>query len=252
MRLAMNPNTTRTQILFNEEDVARYLALNPDIEHHWNNEHGYYDRYVKRLIDTLLALCLCFFLIPLLIIIAIAIKTTSSGPVFYRGIRGAYGGGDFRIFKFRSMVVNAEQMGGGTTALNDSRITWIGAFLRKTKLDETPQLFNVLLGDMSFIGPRPELLQYTQNYTGAEELILQVRPGITDVSSLTFIALDEIVGEANVDEVFEEFVLKRKNLLRVGYVLFQSPLLDLKIFGLTLWKVVEKFIGIVFKRSRDK
>jgi len=107
----------------------------------------------------------------------------------------------------------------------------------------------VLKGDMSFIGPRPELLQYTRAYLGAEKLILRVRPGITDVSSLMFISLDQVVGGGNADETYERLVLKRKNLLRIGYVLFQSPWLDARLFCLTVWQVVVKFANILFKRG---
>lgn len=248
----MDLNLSQKTTLFDDKDVREFLALNPGIEHRWNNRHRYYNRYVKRPADTLLAFCLCILLAPLLIAISIAVKITSSGPIFYRGVRGGYKNRSFRIFKFRSMVVNAEMLGGGATALNDPRITKVGHFLRKTKLDEIPQLFNILWGDMGFIGPRPELLQYTQAYKGAEELILTVRPGITDVSSLVFISQDEIVGSVNAVEAYERLVLRKKNLLRVGYVLFQSPFLDLKIFGLTLWKVIEKFMSIFTKRNRIK
>lgn len=238
-------------IFFSDKDVKEYLVIHPEAIQCWMDKSHFYDYFVKRLIDFVLALFLSIILLPFFATIALAIKLTSSGPVFYRGIRGAYGGGEFRIFKFRSMVVNAEQFGGGTTALNDSRITRLGTFLRKTKLDETPQLFNILVGDMSFVGPRPELLKYTKMYRGAEKLILQVRPGITDVSSLAFISLDEVVGGTNADEIYERLVLKRKNLLRIGYVLFQSPMLDTKLFCLTVWQVIGKFYNITFKRNGE-
>ena len=106
---------------------------------------------------------------------------------------------------------------GGTTALNDPRITRTGKALRKLKLDELPQVYNVLLGSMSFIGPRPELLRYTEAYKGEEKIILEVRPGITDFSSIEFISLDEIVGAENADEMYEKYVLEKKNKLRIRY-----------------------------------
>jgi lipopolysaccharide/colanic/teichoic acid biosynthesis glycosyltransferase len=138
------------------------------------------------------------------------------------------------------MVVNADKIGGGTTALNDSRITKVGRFLRKTKLDEIPQLLNIIKGEMSFIGPRPELLQYTDNYTDEEKLILEVRPGITDISSIRFIALDEIVGTQNADEYYEKHILKQKNALRMEYVRKQSLHLDTKLFFTTIFGVFGK------------
>ena len=109
------------------------------------------------------------------------------------------------------MVEGAEKLGGGTTRLNDPRITRVGSFLRDTKLDELPQLINVVLGDMSLVGPRPELAVYTQRYTPEEKKMLNVRPGITDLSSLEFSSLDEHVGENDADRVFEEKVFPKKN-----------------------------------------
>ena len=204
---------------------------------------------VKRLLDFVLALIFVIILTPLYCIIALLIKLDSSGPVFYRGIRTGRHGKEFKIFKFRSMINDAENLGGGTTALFDKRITKSGAFLRKSKLDEIPQLFNILKGDMSFIGPRPELPRYTSIYQGDEQLILYVRPGITDLSSLEFISLDEIVGSDNADEVYEKYVLKRKNELRIQYVIDQSFGLDFKIFLKTVADVLKKIIKIITNRK---
>lgn len=229
---------------FCEKDVEEYILAHTETILNWKNKNHFYDRFIKRLLDFVFAVLLGVFFLPCFAVIAIVIKLTSPGPIFYRGIRCGYGGVTFRIFKFRTMVVNAEHIGGGTTALNDPRITRVGAFLRKTKLDETPQVLNILRGEMSFVGPRPELLQYTQEYRGAEKLILQVRPGITDVSSMTFISLDELVGGADADQNYERLVLKRKNLLRIGYVLYQSPLLDAKLFFMTVWQVTRKCAGV--------
>lgn len=174
------------------------------------NYKKFYNAHVKSKLDFLLALVFLIVLLPVYIIISLAIIIDSGFPVFYKADRGGYKGVPFKIFKFRSMVKNADKIGGGTTALNDPRITCVGAFLRKTKLDEIPQLFNILNGTMSFIGPRPELLKYTNQYEGEEKLILEVRPGITDYSSIEFINLDEIVGGENADEMYEKHVLKKK------------------------------------------
>lgn len=145
------------------------------------------------------------------------------------------------------MVKNADQVGGGTTALHDSRITKVGNILRKTKIDEFPNLFNILKGQMSFVGPRPELLRYTREYHGAEKIILEVRPGITDYSSLEFINLDEIVGSGNADEVYEQKVLPLKNKLRMKYAAEVSFKTDVKIFCMTVGKVIEKAFGFLFR-----
>ena len=131
--------------------------------------------------------------------------------------------------------------------MNDPRITKVGSFLRKTKLDETANLLNVLLGNMSFIGPRPELLQYTEQYTEEEKKILLVRPGITDYSSIEFINLDEIVGSENADEMYEKYVLKRKNALRLKYAETVSLKTDIKLFFVTVGKVFSKAFRYIKK-----
>lgn len=189
-------------------------------------------------------------LLPFYLIISIIVLIDDGFPIFYRPLRGGYNDKPFRIMKFRSMIKNADKVGGGTTALNDPRITKVGAFLRKTKLDETPQLFNILTGKMSFIGPRPELLQYTNKYDDEEKVILKVRPGITDYSSIEFISLDEIVGGDNADEMYEKYVLKRKNELRIKYANEVSFFVDFKIFFKTVGSVFKKAWNYIFKREK--
>lgn len=210
---------------------------------------GIYNRFVKRLIDIVLAVFLFILMLPVILIISIAIIIDTGFPVFYRAERGGYNNKTFKIFKFRTMVQNADKIGGGTTALNDSRITKVGNFLRKTKLDEFANLISIIKGDMSFIGPRPELLRYTDAYEGAEKLILKVRPGITDYSSIEFINLDEIVGSENADEYYEKYVLKKKNLLRIKYAATVSFTTDLKLFWSTVWGVIKKALNFMFVRK---
>lgn len=210
---------------------------------------GVYNRFVKRCFDFALSLLLIIVLSPVLLITALAVKAEDGGPVLYKAERGGYNNRVFKIYKFRSMVVNADSIGGGTTALHDDRITKVGRVIRKIKLDEFPNLFNVIKGDMSFIGPRPELLRYTSRYTGAEEYILKVRPGMTDYSSIEFINLDEIVGSGNADEMYEKYVLPEKNKLRVKYAATVSLSTDIKLFFMTAWKVVEKAFGFFFKKE---
>ena len=206
---------------------------------------SFYNKYVKRIFDLLVALVALFPLFPIYLIISLVVVLDSGFPVFYRAERGGYLGKTFKIYKFRSMVKDADKIGGGTTALNDSRITKVGAFLRKTKLDEIPQLFNILNGTMSFVGPRPELLRYTEKYEGEEKDILKVRPGITDYSSIEFINLDEIVGGENADEMYEKYVLKRKNELRVKYAHTVSFATDTKLFWLTVYKTIKKALKFI-------
>lgn len=210
---------------------------------------GIYNRVFKRVVGFALALPFAVIAVPLYICIGAAILAEDGPPVFYRPLRGGYKGKNFRIFKFRTMVKNADKIGGGTTANHDPRITKVGAILRKTKLDETANLINILLGTMSFIGPRPELLQYTEKYEGDEKEILEVRPGVTDYSSIEFINLDEIVGSGNADEMYEKYVLKRKNALRIKYAENVSFKTDVQIFFTTVWKVLEKAFGFIVKKE---
>lgn len=210
---------------------------------------GFYNRYIKRILDMLITGVALLILWPFYLIVALCVAIEDGFPVFYRAPRGGYKGKTFRICKFRSMVKNADKIGGGTTALNDSRITKVGNILRKTKLDEIPQLGQVFIGKMSLIGPRPELLQYVEQYTGDEELILQVRPGITDYSSVEFINLDEIVGGENADEMYEKYVLKKKNELRVKYAMTVSFKTDVKLLFLTVWKVFQKAFKFLARKK---
>ena len=186
--------------------------------------HPFYSKVVKRILDFVLAVILlipgCVIMLPL----AIWVKLDSPGPV---------------IYKFRSMVVDADKT-GGCTALNDSRVTRAGRIMRRLKLDELPQLFNIVKGDMSFIGPRPELLLYTTQYTPEQQCILWVRPGISDRSSIVYISQDEIVGEENPVENFEKYILPEKNRLRVEYAKTQSFPLDLRLFFETITSVFKK------------
>lgn len=192
----------------------------------------------KRIFDIIMALIGLMIAAPAIIFIAIVVKCTSEGPIFYRGVRAGRFGKPFRIYKFRTMVINAEQCGGMSTAKDDPRITTIGKFLRSYKLDELPQLFNVLIGDMSFVGPRPEMVAYTDLYTDEEQLILSVRPGITDYASLEFIRLGDILGNDDPDRVYEEHIRPLKNALRVKYVREQHFWGDIMIILRTLYRVV--------------
>lgn len=210
---------------------------------------SFYNKWVKRALDIVITGVALLILWPFYLILAVAVILEDGFPVFYRADRGGYLDRTFKICKFRSMVKNADKIGGGTTALNDPRITKIGNILRKTKLDEIPQLGQVFLGKMSLIGPRPELLKYTERYEGDEKDILKVRPGITDFSSLEFINLDEIVGGDNADEMYEKRVLKRKNMLRVRYAHEVSFKTDIYILFKTLSAVFHKAFSFLLKNK---
>lgn len=210
--------------------------------------NSFYNKVVKRIIDFLLAIILFLLLLPFFLIISLIIIIDSGFPIFYRAKRGGYKNKPFRIFKFRSMVKNADKIGGYTTALHDPRITKVGRFLRKTKLDEIPQLLNIIKGEMSFVGPRPEVLAYTDLFEGQEKYILLVRPGITDYSSLEFADMDATVGDGDVDKYFVENILAKKNELRVKYVSKISFGTDFILFFKTVGHVLSHFFE---KRKKD-
>lgn len=202
--------------------------------------HPVWALFFKRMFDILFSLSVLLLIWPIILFVAAAIKLTSPGPVFYRGIRTGLHGLPFRILKFRTMVVDAESLGGPTTGTNDKRVTPVGAFLRKTKLDELPQFLNVLVGDMSLVGPRPEVLEYTGTYTGEEKIILSMRPGITDYSSIEFADLDDLVGDKDPDKYFREHIMPRKTALRVKYVKEWSLWSDFRILWMTFFRVMKR------------
>ena len=211
--------------------------------------NGIYNRYIKRILDFCISGVALLVLWPFYLVIALLIALEDGFPVLYRAPRGGYLGKPFRICKFRTMVKNADKIGGGTTSLHDPRITKVGNFLRKTKMDEIPQLGQVFLGKMSLVGPRPELLQYVNQYEGQEQDILKVRPGITDYSSVEFINLDEIVGDANADEMYEKLVLGKKNALRVKYAHTVSFKTDAYILFKTVAAVLNKMFSFIVKKE---
>lgn len=184
---------------------------------------------LKRVFDFVFSTIGLTLISPFLIIIAFLIKIDSKGPVFYRGVRSGRYGKPFRIFKFRTMVIEAEYIGGPSTALTDPRLTPLGKFLRKYKIDELPQLINVIRGQMSLVGPRPQVERYTQLYSDEEKIILSVRPGLTDYASIKFIHLDKILGNEKVDEKYLKEIEPEKNRLRVQYIKDQSIRVDFKI-----------------------
>jgi len=178
---------------------------------------------------------------PVLVTLAIMIKKEDRGPVSYRGVRVGRFGKLFRIFKFRTMVVNAEKLGGPSTADDDPRITKVGNFIRKFKLDELPQLINVLKGEMSIVGPRPEVQMYVDMFTEGERAILSVRPGITDWASIW--NPDEggiLAGSLDPEKTYMEKIRPEKIRLQLKYVRERSFWVDLKIILRTLMAVVMK------------
>jgi lipopolysaccharide/colanic/teichoic acid biosynthesis glycosyltransferase len=196
---------------------------------------------LKRLFDIAFSFFGLIIVLPLIGLVAVLIKLDSPGPVFYRGQRIGRFGKPFKIFKFRTMVENAEKTGVFSTAADDPRLTKIGRFLKKYQLDELPQLINILKGEMSFVGPRPEVKFYIEMMTEEEKnIILSVRPGITDWASLWNFHEGEILkGSLNPDKVYQEKIRPEKIRLQIKYVKERSFLKDIEIIWKTVMKVFE-------------
>jgi len=196
---------------------------------------------VKRSFDFIVALTALVLLSPVLLVLALVIKITSPGPVFYRGVRIGKNGVPFRIFKFRTMVINAEKLGGSATAEDDPRITPIGRFIRRNKLDEFPQFLNVLVGDMSLVGARPEVKKYVDMYTQEEKQILDLRPGITDWASIWNSNEAAVLeGSNDPEKTYEELIRPTKLALQLFYARDHSLLVDVKILAHTFCKLLFK------------
>jgi len=196
---------------------------------------------IKRLFDIIFSLFGIFILSPLFLLIPILIKIEDNSTVFYRGTRIGKGGESFKILKFRTMVVNADKIGGPSTADDDSRITRTGRILRKYKLDEIPQLINVLKGEMSFVGPRPEVPFYVNMFTDEEKQILTVKPGITDWASLW--DSDEgaiLAGSPDPEKTYMEKIRPEKLRLQLQYVKEGSFWVDMTIILKTFFKLFKR------------
>lgn len=191
----------------------------------------------KRLFDWIAAAFGLVLLAPLWLVIAIAIKLDSSGPIFFRGARIGQNGQEFFIFKFRTMRADAAARGAAITTHDDPRITRVGKFLRRAKLDELPQLLNVLRGEMSLVGPRPEDPRYVKFYTPQQRLVLSVPPGITSIASLTFRNEQELLQGANWEQLYIETIMRDKLNLELAYLQRRTFWHDLEILWQTLFAV---------------
>ena len=193
----------------------------------------------KRAMDIVISAAALCVLWPVLLLIALAIVVDDPGPVFYRQVRVGRGGKPFRIFKFRTMVVDADKKGLSITVGRDSRITRVGAFLRKTKLDELAQLLNVLAGQMSFVGPRPEVPRYVELYTPYQRQVLLVRPGITDYASIAYRNENDLLAGADDPErMYIETIMPDKIELNMKYLREISPLTDVRLILRTVLAVI--------------
>lgn len=193
----------------------------------------------KRAMDIAISAAALCVLWPVFLLIALAIVIDDPGPVFYRQVRVGRGGRPFRIFKFRTMVVDADKKGLSITVGRDSRITRVGAFLRKTKLDELAQLLNVLYGQMSFVGPRPEVPRYVELYTPYQRQVLLVRPGITDYASIAYRNENDLLaGADDPEKMYIETIMPDKIELNMKYLREISPLADLRLILKTVIAVI--------------
>ncbi len=194
---------------------------------------------MKRTFDIVVSLIVLLFFLPFGIIISIFILSSSKGGIFYRQTRVGLNEVDFKLLKFRTMRPNSDKLGQLTVGMRDPRITKIGYFLRKYKLDEFPQFLNVLKGEMSIIGPRPEVREYVDHYTMEQRKVLLVKPGITDYASLHYFNENEVLGQSQDPiKTYIEEVMPVKLALNKKYVEEQSFFVDLKIMWRTFLKII--------------
>ena len=194
---------------------------------------------LKRLFDIFASLIGLIILFPIFVLVAIIIVVSSRGGIIFSHKRVGKDNLDFRVYKFRTMRINTAESSELTLGNTDSRITGIGRFLRKLKLDELPQLYNVLLGDMSIVGPRPEVRKYVDLYTEEQKVVLTVRPGITDYASIEYADEGALLEQADDPEKeYVEVIMPAKLLLAIKYVKEQSFLNDLAIIFRTLWRII--------------
>ena len=195
---------------------------------------------LKRFFDIICSLIGIILLLPFFIIISFLVIATSGFPVYYTQTRVGEKRRNFKLFKFRTMHTYADEKGLLTVGGRDPRVTRIGYYLRKYKLDELPQLFNVLVGDMSLVGPRPEVNKYVDLYNAHQLQVLNVKPGITDLASLEFINENELLAQSfNPEETYINKIMPQKLMLNLKYIEQQSFTTDLKIIFSTLLKIVK-------------
>lgn len=194
---------------------------------------------IKRIFDFLLSLFGVIILSPIFIIVSIAIKLDSKGSILFLQKRVGRYGKEFNIYKFRTMVTDAEKLGKQITVGKDNRITRVGAFLRKFKIDELPQLFNVLKGDMSLVGPRPEVPKYVALYNEEQRKVLDIRPGITDMASLRYKDENDILGKVdNPEEYYINVIMKDKLNLNLEYIEKSNVFFDIYLILKTIIKCI--------------
>lgn len=195
---------------------------------------------MKRFVDLIFSILGLIICLPLLLFFACLIKLDSKGAVFYKQVRVGKENCDFKILKFRTMKENSDSRGLLTIGSSDVRITNIGRFMRKYKMDELPQLMNVIQGDMSIVGPRPEVRKYVDLYTNEQKRVLTVRPGLTDFASIRYLNENELLAQSkDPEKQYIEYIMPDKLKLNLDYIDQQSCWLDLKIIWQTLISIVK-------------
>lgn len=193
---------------------------------------------LKRFFDVVFAIVIILLLTPLFLLIAVIISLNSKGGVIYLQNRVGKNGAEFKLYKFRTMYLNSDRMGLLTIGYNDYRITPVGYWLRKYKLDELPQLFNVLIGDMSFVGPRPEVQKYVQLYTENQLRVLSIKPGITDWASIKYFNENELLANSiDPEELYINKIIPSKISQNLEYIDNRSFWMDAKIIFYTFKKL---------------
>ncbi|MFQ5568407.1 MAG: sugar transferase [Rhodothermales bacterium] len=200
------------------------------------------DSVPKRLFDVLASAAGLILLSPLIVAVAVAVKLYDRGPVLYKSLRIGKGGRRFHLFKFRTMVVDADRQGPGITTARDPRVTPVGRFLRRYKLDELPQLIHVLKGEMSFVGPRPEDPRYVARYTPDQRRVLAARPGITGIASLAYRREEELLVGPDWERLYCEEILPAKLALELDYLSRRTFWSDI---GLILQTLKALFVGSI-------
>lgn len=195
---------------------------------------------MKRLFDIVASLIGLILLSPIFLVMAVWIKLDSSGPVFYKQIRVGKDGNDFKLFKFRSMFIDADKKGLLTVGGRDPRVTKSGYFIRKYKLDEFPQLINVLIGDMSLVGPRPEVRRYVDLYSKEQLRVLSIRPGITDLASIRYRNENDLLEKAeNPEKYYIDIIMQDKLSINLEYVDKQNLVYDVKLIFKTFCEILK-------------
>lgn len=227
-------------MLLEWNDIPDFLKIEEVKKYYDVLSHKKIDLLLKRIIDIFFSLLLLILLSPILIIISIIVKATSEGPVFYKQERVTSYGRIFKIIKFRSMVVNADKIGTLVTVKGDKRLTKIGRFLRKTRLDETPQLINILMGQMSFVGTRPEVKCYVQSYSKEMLATLLMPAGVTSLACIKFKDEEKLLNSAkDADTVYINQILPLKMKYNLEYIKKFNVFYDIKLMIQTVLEVIK-------------